>query len=101
MSQTEVEIVPLTDDQIAAIKDLRFVWTNMNHTIAWGLTTEEAVAVRCPGGMTRVKKSSDPPVVEFDVMMAHPQAVALFVEIQNQLPPERRPQIGIAGRMTP
>jgi hypothetical protein len=42
MSQVEIE--PLTDDQIAAIKDLRFVWTNMNHTVAWGLTTDESIA---------------------------------------------------------
>jgi hypothetical protein len=78
VSQTEVEIVPLTDDQIAAIKDLRFVWTNMNHTIAWGLTTDESVAMRCPGGMWRSSSRS-----------------------KNQLPLERRHQIGIAGRMTP
>jgi hypothetical protein len=98
---SEVEVQPLTDDQVAAIKGLRFVWTNMNHTIAWGLTTDESVAVRCPGGMTRVRKSRNPDVTEFDVMMAHPKAVELVVEIQDRLPPERRHQIGVAGALTP
>jgi hypothetical protein len=51
--------------------------------------------------MTRVKKSRNPDVIEFDVMMAHPQAVQTVVQIQNELPPERRHQIGVKGRMTP
>jgi hypothetical protein len=99
-TMSEVEIVPLTDDQVAAIKELRFAWTNMGRTIAWGLTTSREVALRCPGGMTPVVKSRDQKtgekVMEYDVMMPHPHAVELVVEIQNQLPAERHQGIGVA-----
>ncbi len=84
MSNAEVEIVPLTDDQKAAIRELRFVWTNLNHTVAWGLTTDEAVARRCPGGLTPVTKSHNPKVVEYDCMMGHPHAIELVVAIQSE-----------------
>ncbi len=60
VSQAEVEIVPLTDDQIAAIREFRFVWTNLNRTVAWGLTTDRSVAERASGGTTPVKKSRNP-----------------------------------------
>ena len=83
MSQPEVEIVPLTDDQLAAIRELRFAWTNIDHTVSWGLTTDQSVAERCPGGVTPVTKSRNPTVIEYDVMMGHPLAVALVAEIQD------------------
>ncbi len=80
---SEVEIVPLTDDQIAAIKECRFVWTNIDRTVAWGLTHDISVAERCPGGVTPATKSRNPTVIEYDVMMAHPGAVALVAMIQD------------------
>ncbi len=89
MSQTEVEIVPLTDDQLAAIRELRFVFTNQAGNIAVGLTTDQAVAQRCPGGVTTVTKSRNPTLVEYDVQMAHPHAVALAAEIQEAREKER------------
>ncbi len=84
MSQAEIEIVPLTDDQIAAIKECRFVWTNLDHTMAWALTHDLSVAQRCPGGCTAVTKSRNPTVIEYDVMMGHPNAVALVAELQDE-----------------
>jgi hypothetical protein len=84
VSNTEVEIIPLTDDQIAAIRELRFVWTNLNHSVSWGLTTDESVARRCPGGVTSMPKSRNPTVVEYDCMMGHPHAVELVAEIQRE-----------------
>ena len=84
MSSPEVEIVPLTEDQVAAIKSLRFCYTNLDRTIAWGLTLDHEVAQRCPGGVTAVTKSRNPLVTEYDVMMGHPHAVALVVEIQEE-----------------
>ncbi len=83
MSQSEVEIVPLTEDQKAAIRELRFVWTNQNRTSCWGLTYDIEVAGRCPGTRTPVTKSRNPTMVEYDVMMGHPEAVALVAEIQD------------------
>ncbi len=82
MSQPEVEIVPLTDDQIAAITEFRFVWTNLLHTVAWGLTTDQSVAERAPGGITPVTKSRNPTVIEYDCMMGHPHAVDHVVALQ-------------------
>lgn len=90
-----VEVEPLTDDQAAAIRELRFVYTNQLRNIAWGLTTDELVARRCPGGVTPVTKSRNPLVVEYDVMMAHPHAVKIALEIQDKLPPERHSRIGV------
>jgi hypothetical protein len=84
VSNTEVEIIPLTEDQIAAVRECRFVWTNLGHTVAWGLTTDRAVAERCPGGITPVTKSRNPTVVEYDCMMGHPHAVALVAELQME-----------------
>jgi len=85
VSGPEVEIVPLTDDQIAAIRELRFCWTNLEHTMAFGLTLDLEVAQRCPGGVTPVTKSRTPVVVtEYDVMMPHPQAIEVVAEIQRQ-----------------
>jgi hypothetical protein len=65
-------IVPLTDDQVTAIHELRFVWTNLARTMSFGLTHDHSVASRCPGGVTPVTKSRSPVVLEYDVMMGHP-----------------------------
>ncbi len=78
-----VEVVPLTPDQIAAIGECRFVWTNLERSVAWGLTHDLSVAERCPGGVTPATKSRNPTVIEYDVMMAHPEAVALVAELQH------------------
>jgi hypothetical protein len=83
VSEAEVEIIPLTEDQIDAIRELRFVWTNRERTMAWGLTHDLSVAQRCPGGCTPVTKSRNPTVIEYDVMMGHPHAVKLIAEIQD------------------
>jgi hypothetical protein len=77
-------VIPLTDDQEAAIRELRFVWTNIDHTMSWGLTHDHSVASRCPGGVTAVTKSRNPVVLEYDVMMGHPQAVALVALLQKE-----------------
>jgi hypothetical protein len=87
VSQAEVEIVPLTDDQVAAIRELRFVWTNLDHTVCWGLTTDQSVAERCPGGVTPVTKSRNPTVVEYDCMMGHPHAVEIVAALQMERAP--------------
>jgi hypothetical protein len=83
VSEAEVEIIPLTEDQIDAIRELRFVWTNLERTMAWGLTHDLSVAQRCPGGCTPVTKSRNPTVIEYDVMMGHPHAVKIAGEIQD------------------
>ncbi len=57
--------------------------------MAWGLTTDHSVALRCPGGITPVTRSTNPKVVEYDCMMGHPHAVALVAEIQDAKEKER------------
>jgi hypothetical protein len=87
VSQPEIEIVPLTGDQTDAIRELRFVWTNLDHTVVFGLTLDETVARRCPGGVNPVTRFTNletgEKVIEYDVMMGHPEAVALVAEIQE------------------
>ncbi len=89
MSTPAVEIVPLTDDQIAAIGELRFVFTNQARNMAIGLTLDPKVAARCPGGVTPLTRARNPTLIEYDVQMAHPHAVALAVEIQETREKER------------
>jgi hypothetical protein len=87
VSQPEVEIVPLTGDQIDAIRELRFVWTNLDHTVAFGLTFDETLARQCPGGIIPVtrftNRETGEKIIEYDVTMGHPEAVALVAEIQE------------------
>lgn len=84
MSSLEVEIVPLTDDQIAAIKECRFVGTNLDRTMAFGYTKDKEVAHRCPGGVTPYTRSRNPVVTEYEIRMAHPDARALVAELQHE-----------------
>jgi hypothetical protein len=87
VSETEIEIVPLTDDQTAAIRELRFCCTNLDHTVAFGLTKELTIAQRIGGGVTPVtrftNRETGEKTIEYDVMMGHPEAVALVAEIQE------------------
>ena len=80
---SEIILEPLTEDQVAAIRELRFVFTNRARSVAIGLTTDPDVAARCPGGIESYTRSRNPRVVEYDVMMAHPQAVSLALEIRD------------------
>jgi hypothetical protein len=83
VSQPQVEIVPLTDDQIDAIHDARFVTTSQDHTMAFALTTDEALAEILPGSGSSYWRSRNPDVREWEVRIVHPEAVALIIEIQE------------------
>ncbi len=89
MSTPEVEIVPLTDDQKAAIRECRFCFVNVVHTIAWAYTYDEQIAARAPGGYTTFVRARDPQTrqpthTEYEIQMAHPHALELVIEIQDE-----------------
>ncbi len=77
------ELPPLTDDQRAAIRELRFVSTSQDRTLAFGITTDPDIAGRCPGSGSSYPRSRAPMVMEWDVRFSHPEAVALVLEIQE------------------
>jgi hypothetical protein len=81
---SEVAVDPLTEDQLAAIRECRFSFINVSHTIAWAYTTDATLAARCPGSKMPVTKSRDPVLVEYEIQMSHPQAVELVAEIQDE-----------------
>jgi hypothetical protein len=76
--------MPLTPDQLAAIRECRFSFINVAHTIAWAYTTDAALAARCPGSKMPVTKSREPVLVEYEIQMSHPQALELVAEIQDE-----------------
>jgi hypothetical protein len=81
---SEVAVEPLTPDQLAAIRECRFSFINVAHTIAWAYTTDAALAARCPGSKMPVTKSREPVLVEYEIQMSHPEALALVMRIQDE-----------------
>ncbi len=76
-----LELPPLTDDERAAIRELRFVSTSLDRVTAFGITTDGAVAARCPGGATSYPRTREPLVMEWDIRFFHPDAVAIVLEL--------------------
>ncbi len=82
----DTQLPPLTPDQLSAIRELRFVGTNLERSMAYGYTTDAALAARCPGSKSSTLRSRVPRVTEYEVRMVHPEAVALTIELQKDRP---------------
>jgi hypothetical protein len=81
---SEVAVDPLTEDQLAAIRECRFSFINVSHTIAWAYTMDAALAARCPGSVMPVTRAREPVLVEYEIQMGHPQALGLVMQIQDE-----------------
>jgi hypothetical protein len=81
---SEVAVEPLTPDQLAAIRECRFSFINVAHTIAWAYTTDPKVAARCPGSSTPVTRYRDPMLIEYEIQTSHPQSLELVAQIQDE-----------------
>ncbi len=74
---------PLPDDVKAAIREARFCTLNLAHTQAIICVDEAEHAFRISvNGGTKITRSREPLVYEYDIVLAHPEAIELVAEIQ-------------------